>query len=55
MKTLKELCAKYYDPKTGFSDRDTVHSYIEVYEEILAPYRKTAHNILESGLMSGES
>lgn len=36
-------------------DKGTVHSYIEVYEEILEPYRHTAKNILEIGLMSGES
>lgn len=51
--TLKELCAKYH--KNGWPDKDTVHSYIEVYEEILSPYRQTAKNILEIGLMSGES
>jgi cephalosporin hydroxylase len=53
--TLHQLYDKYYDPKTGWPDKGTVHSYIEVYEEILAPYRKTANNILEIGLMSGES
>lgn len=51
--TLKELCAKYY--KNGWPDKDTVHSYIDVYEKILSPYRHTAKNILEIGLMSGES
>lgn len=37
------------------SDKGTVHSYVEVYEEILAPYRETAKNILEIGLLSGAS
>jgi len=55
MASLQQLYNKHYDPKTGWPDKGTVHSYIEVYEEILAPYRKTAHNILEIGLMSGES
>jgi cephalosporin hydroxylase len=55
MKTLLELYNKHYDQRTGWPDKGTVHSYIEVYEELLAPYRKTAHNILEIGLMSGES
>jgi len=55
MKTLLEIYNKFYDPKTGWPDRNTTHSYIEVYEEILAPYRKKAKNILEIGLMSGES
>ena len=53
MNQLKELCAKYH--KNGWPDRDTVHSYLEVYEERLAPYQHTAKNILEIGLMSGES
>ena len=51
MKTLLEIYNKFYDPKTGWPDRNTTHSYIEVYEEILAPYRKKAKNILEIGLM----
>ena len=53
--TLDQLYKKHYDPKTGWPDKGTVHSYIEVYEEILASYRKKAKNILEIGLMSGES
>jgi len=53
--TLQKLYDKYYDPKTGWPDKGTQHSYIEIYEELLAPYRKTAYNILEIGLMSGES
>ncbi len=55
--TLNDLYLKYKN--SGFStwecDKATVHSYIEVYEEILKPYRTTAKNILEIGLMSGES
>lgn len=37
------------------SDKGTVHSYIEVYEEILAPYRERAVNVLEIGLFQGDS
>ncbi len=51
--TLKQLCAKYYN--NGWPDKDTVHSYIDIYEDLLAPYRTTAKNILEVGLFSGES
>lgn len=41
---------------SGFeSDKGTIHSYIEVYEEILAPYKDTAFNILEIGLFKGNS
>jgi len=38
-----------------FPDKGTVHSYIEVYESILAPYRETALNILEIGILGGAS
>jgi len=55
MKTLLELYNKHYDPKTGWPDKNSVHSYIEVYEEILKPYRHINGNVLEIGLMSGES
>lgn len=41
--------------KGDWPDKGSVHSYIEVYEQLLAPYRDTAKNILEIGLMSGES
>jgi hypothetical protein len=53
METLQKIYEKY---KVGdWPDKGSVHSYIEVYEEILAPYRHTAKNVLEVGLMSGES
>jgi len=54
MKT--SLLEIYNKHKVGdWPDKGSVHSYIEVYEEILAQYRHTAKNILEIGLMSGES
>ena len=37
------------------SDKFSVHSYGPVYEEILAPYRYTAKNILEVGIFQGAS
>jgi len=37
------------------SDKGDVHSYIEIYEDILKPYRTTAKNILEIGLLNGDS
>ena len=37
------------------SDKGDVHSYLPVYEEILAPYREKAKNILEIGLFNGAS
>ena len=53
MNSLKTICQTY---KVGmWPDKGDVHSYLEVYEERLAPYRHTAKNILEIGLMSGES
>jgi len=53
METLLALCEKH--KKGMWPDKNSVHSYIEIYEKILAPYRGTAKNILEIGLMSGES
>lgn len=47
MKTLKEIY-------NGKSDKGTVHSYIELYEDILAPYRK-AKKVLEIGIFAGHS
>jgi len=53
MKTLHEIYEKF---KVGdWPDKNSIHSYIPVYEEILKPYRYEAKNILEIGLMSGES
>lgn len=37
------------------TDKADVHSYLPVYEEILAPYRHTAKNVLEIGLFNGAS
>lgn len=51
--TLLELYNKH--KKGDWPDKGSIHSYIDVYEEILRPYRYTAKNILEIGLMSGES
>jgi hypothetical protein len=51
--TLLQLYNKH--KKGDWPDKNSSHSYIPLYEEILAPYRSTAKNILEVGLMSGES
>ena len=40
----------------GFkTDKGDVHSYLPIYEDILAPYRETALNVLEIGLFNGHS
>ncbi len=40
----------------GFeTDKGTVHSYIDVYEDVLASYRNTAENVLEIGVFKGNS
>lgn len=53
MESLENLYWKY--KKGDWPDKNSVHSYIPFYEEILKPYRHTAKNVLEIGLMSGES
>lgn len=49
--TLKEL----WQEMPMKSDKGDVHSYLEVYEEILEPYRHTANSVLEIGLFNGAS
>lgn len=51
---MKQLQA-IWDEMPLKSDKGNIHSYIPVYEEILAPYRHTAKNILEIGLFNGAS
>lgn len=48
--TLQEAFAKYPD-----TDKDTLHSYAEIYEELFAPYRETATSVLEVGVRGGGS
>ncbi len=53
---MESLDTIYQRNRIGdWPDKATVHTYIEVYEEILKPYRSTAKNILEIGLFSGQS
>lgn len=53
MNSLQKI---YERNKRGdWPDKGTTHDYIDTYSSILAPYRYTAKNILEIGLMSGES
>lgn len=54
MITLAEIYKKYTGKSIGFGDKGTEHSYIEVYEEILKPYRKSK-NVLEIGIGQGHS
>ena len=51
--TLQEICTKH---KRGlWPDKGDVHSYLNWYATALEKYRHTAQNVLEIGLMSGES
>lgn len=54
---MTESLQKIYDrnKRGDWPDKGSTHSYIEIYETILRPYKYTAKNILEIGLMSGES
>lgn len=46
----KELCRLGYE-----SDKGTVHSYIDIYANLLEPYKRNSTNILEIGLFNGHS
>lgn len=54
MKSLAEIYEKYKSPQC-YGDKGTVHSYISVYEQLLAPYRQTSNCVLEIGILSGDS
>ena len=55
MKKLTEILSKWEQKNdVGHGDKNTTHSYGDVYEELLSPYRKNS-NILEIGLAYGES
>ena len=54
MKTLQKIWTDL--SAAGYkTDKGDVHSYLPIYEDILAPYRETALNVLEIGLFNGHS
>lgn len=54
METLEQIWRRLRD--AGYeTDKGSVHSYLPVYEKLLAPYRETALNVLEIGLFNGNS
>jgi hypothetical protein len=54
LETLEQIWKRLAD--AGYkTDKGDVHSYIPVYEKLLAPYRETALNVLEIGLFNGHS
>lgn len=54
MKTLAEIYPPYSN-SASWGDKNTVHSYVPVYERLLAPYRDTARRMLEIGILTGAS
>ena len=56
--TLREIIAKYDingHEKDGGTDKDTFHSYIELYEQLLAPFVDKAIALVEIGIPYGGS
>ena len=56
--TLREIIAKYDingHEKDGGTDKDTYHSYIELYEQLLAPFIDKAITLVEIGIQYGGS
>ena len=56
--TLREIIAKYDingHEKDGGTDKDTFHSYIELYEQLLAPFVDKAIALVEIGIQYGGS
>lgn len=55
MQTLTEIYERHKVPDNqGHGDKGTVHSYIPVYEDLLAPYRQRC-SFMEIGLAYGKS
>ena len=53
---MTTLAAIYESLGPGlFADKGTVHTYIEPYAELLAPYRHAAHRVVEIGVGDGHS
>lgn len=56
---LEELNNLYeFDINTGskgYTDKNTNHSYLPLYQQLLLPIKNTAKNILEVGVMEGGS
>ena len=56
--TLTDIVEKYDingDDKDGGTDKNTSHSYFDVYEELLSPYKDKKGSILEIGVYRGGS
>lgn len=54
--TLREIYNNGWDEHVaGNNDKGSVHSYIELYQELLDPYRDTALSMLEIGVAQGYS
>ena len=56
--TLRKIIAKYDingHEKDGGTDKDTFHSYIELYEQLLAPFVDKAITLVEIGIQYGGS
>tara|TARA_Y100000389_G_scaffold77600_2_gene74386 strand:+ start:3225 stop:3827 length:603 start_codon:yes stop_codon:yes gene_type:complete len=50
METLTELSKEFSNRKHIYTDKNTTHSYLSLYDELLTPIRETADNILEVGI-----
>jgi len=56
MTTLREIYNNHSEQgDVGFGDKGNLHSYIEVYEDLLKPYREKDITIMEIGIAHGHS
>lgn len=54
MESLQEIWQRLKE-QGHETDKGSVHSYLPVYEKLLAPYREAALNVLEIGIFNGAS
>lgn len=56
METLSEIFKRigHFGPDVGQNDKGSTHSYVDVYETLLAPFRQRC-DLLEIGIAAGDS
>ncbi|MCK4500563.1 class I SAM-dependent methyltransferase [Candidatus Babeliales bacterium] len=56
METMAEIFKRYSNRTIKYgTDKGSIHSYVEVYEKMFAPYRNDPGNMLEIGVAGGFS
>lgn len=52
---MRRMCTLLDACDDNYTDKNTAHSYIEVYQALFQPRQESARNVLELGVMNGGS